>query len=52
MLWLTLETVTRKLDYHLLALLLFLFVVNILDRQNIAASRLGGLEDDLGISDT
>lgn len=43
---------TRKLDFHLLALLLFLFVLNILDRQNIAAGRLGGLEEDLGMHDS
>lgn len=29
-----------------------LFILSILDRQNIAAGRLGGLEDDLGMNDT
>ncbi|KAI0141589.1 retrograde regulation protein 2 [Xylariaceae sp. FL1272] len=41
----------RRLDFRLLPILIFLFLLNILDRNAIANARLGGLEDDLGLSD-
>jgi hypothetical protein len=41
-----------KVDLHLISSLCLLFIFNILDRSNIANARLGGMEDDLGLSDT
>ncbi|KAB8214648.1 major facilitator superfamily domain-containing protein [Aspergillus novoparasiticus] len=42
----------RKIDLHLIPALFLLFIFNILDRSNIANARLGGLQEDLGLSDT
>ncbi|KNG82996.1 allantoate permease [Aspergillus nomiae NRRL 13137] len=42
----------RKIDFHLIPALFLLFIFNILDRSNIANARLGGLQEDLGLSDT
>jgi hypothetical protein len=44
--------VVRKIDLHLVASLCLLFIFNILDRSNIANARLGGMQTDLGLSDT
>lgn len=41
----------RKLDLRC-SLFVFIYIMNYLDRNNIAAARLGGLEKDLGISKT
>jgi hypothetical protein len=41
-----------KVDIHLISSLCLLFIFNILDRSNIANARLGGMENDLGLSDT
>lgn len=46
------KTVVRKIDLHLIPALFLLFIFNILDRSNIANARLGGLQEDLGLSDT
>lgn len=46
------KTVLRKIDFHLITPLFVLFVFNILDRSNIANAKLGGLKDDLGLTDT
>lgn len=46
------STVLRKIDLHLILPLFFLFIFNILDRSNIANAKLGGLKDDLGLTDT
>jgi sugar phosphate permease len=42
----------RKLDIRILPILIVLFLLNVLDRNAIANARLGGLEEDLGLSDT
>lgn len=44
--------VVRKIDLHLISALFLLFIFNILDRSNIANARLGGMQEDLGLSDT
>lgn len=41
----------RRLDLRCLPILILLFILNILDRNAIANSRLGGLEADLGLTD-
>ncbi|EOD44167.1 putative allantoate permease protein [Neofusicoccum parvum UCRNP2] len=41
----------RKVDYRVMPMLIVLFLLNILDRNNFTNARLGGLEDDLGLSD-
>ncbi|KAJ6005846.1 hypothetical protein N7451_003790 [Penicillium sp. IBT 35674x] len=39
----------RKLDMRLLPLMMLIYVLNYLDRNNIATARLGNLEQDLGL---
>lgn len=46
------KSIVRKLDIRTLPILVILFIVNILDRNTIANARLGGLEAELGMSDT
>ncbi|RAK95926.1 MFS general substrate transporter [Aspergillus ibericus CBS 121593] len=46
------KRLVRKIDLHLISSLFLLFIFNILDRSNIANARLGGLQEDLGLSDT
>lgn len=41
----------RKVDYRVMPMLIVLFLLNILDRNNFTNARLGGLEDDLKLSD-
>jgi len=41
----------RKLDARC-SLFVLIYIMNYLDRNNIAAARLGGLQEDLGINDT
>lgn len=43
---------TRKIDIRLLPMIVLMYVMNYLDRNNIAAARLAGLEDELGLSST
>lgn len=43
------KKITRKIDIRLIPMLIFLYILNYLDRNNIASARLGGLEDDLGL---
>lgn len=46
-----LETRTRrKIDMRILPMLVWIYILNYLDRNNIASSRLGGLEEDLGLT--
>ncbi|KAE8361147.1 major facilitator superfamily domain-containing protein [Aspergillus caelatus] len=45
------KRLVRKIDLHLIPALFLLFIFNILDRSNIANARLGGLQEDLGLSD-
>lgn len=46
------KSIVRKLDIRTLPILVILFIMNILDRNTIANARLGGLEAELGMSDT
>jgi len=39
----------RKVDLRILPMLVFIYILNYLDRNNIASARLGGLENDLGL---
>nr|QFR37142.1 MFS transporter [Cyberlindnera americana] len=43
------KRVTRKIDRRILPVLVWIYILNYLDRNNIASSRLGGLEEDLGL---
>ncbi|KAL6454762.1 hypothetical protein SBY92_004232 [Candida maltosa Xu316] len=40
---------TRKIDLRLMPMLIWLYILNYLDRNNIASARLGGLEKDIGL---
>ncbi|KAJ0415445.1 major facilitator superfamily domain-containing protein [Aspergillus carlsbadensis] len=42
----------RKVDLHLLPLLVLMYLLNFLDRNNLSQARLGTLEQDLGMSGT
>ncbi|KAJ8121306.1 hypothetical protein ONZ43_g2212 [Nemania bipapillata] len=42
----------RKVDIHLLPLLVLMYLLNFLDRSNLAQARLGTLEKDLGMTGT
>ncbi|KAL5342661.1 major facilitator superfamily domain-containing protein [Aspergillus crustosus] len=42
----------RKVDFHLLPLLVIMYLLNFLDRNNLSQARLGTLEEDLGMSGT
>ncbi|KAL4786886.1 major facilitator superfamily domain-containing protein [Aspergillus varians] len=42
----------RKVDWHLLPLLVAMYLLNFLDRNNLSQARLGTLEEDLGMSGT
>ncbi|KAK0650881.1 putative transporter [Lasiodiplodia hormozganensis] len=41
----------RKVDFRVMPMLIILFLLNILDRNNFTNARLGGLEDDLKLTD-
>ncbi|KAI9721833.1 MAG: hypothetical protein M1812_002169 [Candelaria pacifica] len=42
----------RKIDFRLLPMVVLIYILNYLDRNNIAAARLAGLEDDLHLNGT
>jgi hypothetical protein len=42
----------RKVDIRLLPLLILMYLLNFLDRSNLAQARLGTLEEDLGMQGT
>lgn len=42
----------RKIDFRLLPMTLFMYILNYLDRNNIATARLGDLEKDLNLTST
>ncbi|EKG19221.1 Major facilitator superfamily [Macrophomina phaseolina MS6] len=42
----------RKVDWHLLPLLILMYLLNFLDRSNLAQARLGTLEEDLNMTGT
>lgn len=43
------KALVRKIDIRLLPMLIIMYILNYLDRNNIAAARLAGLESDLGL---
>ncbi|EAT77881.1 hypothetical protein SNOG_14689 [Parastagonospora nodorum SN15] len=45
------KSLKRKLDARC-SLFVLIYIMNYLDRNNIAAARLGGLQEDLGINNT
>ena len=46
------RALTRKIDLYLLPMIVLMYIMNYLDRNNIAAARLAGLEDELNLSST
>jgi hypothetical protein len=42
----------KKIDTRLLPMIILMYIMNYLDRNNIAAVRLAGLQDDLNLSST
>ena len=42
----------RKIDIRLMPMIILMYVLNYLDRNNIASARLAGLEDDLNLTST
>ncbi|KAK2762291.1 hypothetical protein FQN54_001301 [Arachnomyces sp. PD_36] len=45
------KALVRKVDMRLIPTLVIMYIMNYLDRNNIAAAKLAGLEDDLGLTD-
>ncbi|KAK8439302.1 hypothetical protein ACI3LY_005166 [Candidozyma auris] len=43
------KKIMRKVDLRLIPMLILLYILNYLDRNNIASARLGGLEEDLNL---
>jgi hypothetical protein len=41
----------RKIDFRLLPAIILMYILNYLDRNNIAAARLAGLQDNLNLTD-
>ena len=46
------KALLRKVDLHLLPFLVALYLLNFLDRSNLAQARQGSLEEDLGMTGT
>lgn len=46
------EKLRRKIDTRLLPMIILMYIMNYLDRNNIAAVRLAGLQDELKLSST
>lgn len=44
------KATTRKLDILLMPTLVLLYILNYLDRQNIASAKIAGIDKDLGLS--
>jgi hypothetical protein len=42
----------RKIDMRLMPMIILMYIMNYLDRNNIAAVRLAGLQDELNLSST
>ncbi|KAI0470084.1 major facilitator superfamily transporter [Xylariaceae sp. FL0804] len=45
------SALVRKIDLRIFPIIIVLFILNFLDRNNFANARLKGLEDDLGLTD-
>jgi hypothetical protein len=43
------KSLVRKIDFRLLPMIVLMYIMNYLDRNNIAAARLGALEEDLNL---
>ncbi|KAJ5205023.1 uncharacterized protein N7498_005902 [Penicillium cinerascens] len=43
------KALVRKIDIRLLPMIIIMYILNYLDRNNIASARLAGLEEDLGL---
>jgi MFS family permease len=43
------KALVRKIDIRLLPMIILMYILNYLDRNNIASARLAGLEEDLGL---
>ncbi|KAK9312167.1 major facilitator superfamily domain-containing protein [Lipomyces starkeyi] len=43
------QKLLRKLDLHILPIIVMMYLLNYLDRSNLSQARLGGLETDLGL---
>ncbi|XHG07461.1 hypothetical protein AWENTII_010608 [Aspergillus wentii] len=43
------RALVRKIDFRLLPMIIIMYILNYLDRNNIAAARLAGLPEDLGL---
>ena len=41
----------RKIDLRLLPIIIIMYILNYIDRNNIAAARFAGLEDDLNMDE-
>lgn len=46
------KKLVRRIDIHLLPLLIIMYLLNFLDRANLAQARQGSLEEDLGMKGT
>ncbi|KND87710.1 putative transporter [Tolypocladium ophioglossoides CBS 100239] len=46
------KKLVRRIDLHLMPFLVIMYLLNFLDRSNLAQARQGGLEKDLGMSGT
>ena len=42
----------RRIDLRLMPMIVLMYIMNYLDRNNIASARVAGLQKDLGLSDT
>lgn len=42
---------TRKMDFAIMPILVVMYILNYLDRQNIASARLANIQGELGMSD-
>ncbi|GME25154.1 Pantothenate transporter [Neofusicoccum parvum] len=42
----------RKIDLRLMPMVIIMYILNYIDRNNIAAARLSGMEEDLGLSES
>ncbi|MCJ1252059.1 hypothetical protein MMC30_009297 [Trapelia coarctata] len=46
------RALVRKIDFRLMPMIILMYILNYLDRNNIASARLAGLEADLNLSST
>lgn len=44
------KMLVRKIDFRLMPMLVLMYILNYLDRNNIASARLAGLETDLALT--